>query len=477
MEWRFSKRCLAFIALCGCLALGSCSRQGLAAEDPDDGYGPQPWDDSPVIMLHIGTLNSGRQDPSGVQEKIRSLRIIMMHEADGNRYIEANRLIDVPDDTDPGDFSYIFQKRTVAGKKSFYLVANEESIEKVTLKATAEGDSSFPEGLGEAPSLTQFLNAFDPAMPTGDDDGDAADAMAASAGAEFEDLLGRLCFEPMRKSCSGQEKVYLPYSAYYHSGFDITPEDSYEVDRTDSPMYLVPIATKFFFKFINYRSEQVEIDYLALEKTNKSNYLMAKFENKELFVRDNYTGKELQWINWMQVVSAALQDAENDDDLASMNGYYGWIFPYQVPYPEEDEDCDAITYPFVGEVGEVDDPETPDQTTPQPWIIPAGNGDDEPAPPQEFGPFYLPEGHNMELSEESNTKVERYNLAIHMHDVGVVDPQEAKTEISNLKALFRNTSVRITITLRAGGVRIFARVEPWEEYRFNGYVKDEDDIK
>ena len=495
MELKPTIRTRVLLALCASLLLGACSKP-LPTGDSDDSRDPQAWEVGPVVMLYINTLTDGVQR-SNVQEKIRSLRILMMHEAaDGSRYLEANRLIEIPDNTDASLFRYFFQKQTVAGKKSFYLIANEESIAKVTLA----GQSGFPDKVGsQQPTLTQFLNAFDPAMPTtGEQTDAAADQAAAAAGREFEELLGRLCFEPMMQSYDGVTEptnIYLPYSAYYHTGFDVAPDAGREVDRTDRPMYLVPVATKFTFKFNNYRDgADVAIDYLALERTNKSNYLMAKFDetkqpevrNGELFVKDPLTFEDLYWIDWLHNVAKATQAAPGGDDNYDKNFLYGWLTDfYQVPYPMLDKQNmgDAVIYDFVSGETRTDAP-TEAVTAAKPWkLAQAGSGEDD-FTTAEFGPFYLPEGHYQETATTTNsqgqaieTTGECYNLTIHMRDMDETSyVKTATTEISHLKALFRSTHVVITITLRQGGVRIYAQVWDWDPQSFYGYVQDEEDF-
>lgn len=465
MKRRSSKLYLTFLALCGCLLLGSCSGRNMLEEDSDDPREPQAWNINPMVVLHINTLGEGLQS-SGVQERIKSLRVIMIHEdpADNKRYIEANRLIEIQN-VEAGRFSYFFQKRTVVGKKSFYLIANEESVPSVSLAT-----GSFPAEMGQQPSLTRFLNAYDPAMPTDDEEDAAAAAAAAAQAQEFEQLLGALCFAPMEQSYDRQENViYLPYSAYYHSGFDIEETADYEVDLTDRPMYLVPVATKFWFRFINEREEAVAIDYLRLESTNRTNYLMAKFDltgmgnNKELFMTVAGSSEKLYWIDWLKLVANATDDNQSSDDNNTENRRFGWISRYEVPKSGAE---DEMLYDFVSAAG--------------PWKI---LYDSE---PQTFGPFYLPEGHHQVSADAENSDaqqlVEQYNLHIKMRtwsEPGAeeINVKEATTHLSNLEFLFRNTCAWITITMREGGVRIYGEIADWQPNKFFGYVQDEDDIK
>ena len=532
---------LAFIALCGLLMLGSCSRRSVTPDEP--GGDPMPWDDSPVVMLHISTFNAGYSASAAVTERIRSLRIIMIHEAGGQKYIEANRWIDVG--TVGINFNYIFQKRTVVGKKSFYLIANEESMPQVTIN-----DPVSP--IGGTQNITTFLNYFEPDMPTADSEG-GKDATGRPSAEEFEQMLNSLSFTPEPYKIVGSD-IYLPYSAYY-TDF-VIGEDDHIKDYTDQPMYLVPVATKFKFKIISERSAEVAIDYLALHSTNQTNYLMAQLDEEDLYKRTG--GEDLWWIDWLKLAGDETQAAENTGSNANVNDKYGWIRGYRVPNE------DTNMYDFVRDKW-IEDEEyfTPAKLKEsyvsgelRPWIIPQAtmkDGKEVPCDPQEYGPYYLPEGKNMVTetyeevdpdakpddpetkpetpetkpeegggSGESTTtpgtdgedtgdtggsgdgtdtggtgsdqqggtitkteEKEKYILKLRMRDTSKAEDIEednrsfvktAETEISNLKSLFRNTSVLITIMLREGGVNIYAEDVPWEPKRFNGYVQDEDDI-
>lgn len=469
---RLSKLFLYFIVVCGCLMLNSCSER--SAEPDDDAQQPQIWNESPVVMFHIRTLGSGREASSGtVREMIKTLRIIMIHQSGNETRIEANRLIDTHMSDD--QFSYIFQKRTVAGKKRFYLIANEESVKSVSLT-----DGSFPAGM-QNPDLSTFLNYFQPDMPA-DDNGGTVPAKNYTA-AEFEALLGSLYFEGEPSYAIADGRIFLPYSAYY-SGFEVKENDK-KVDCTGSPMYLVPAATKFCFKFINERTaEDVAIDYLTIKSVHRSNYLMAKLEEQEL--TKVIEGEEYYWIDWLRRVAEESQDNIAPDDNVDLNGSYGWIKDFEVPVPG-----DVGEHAFIPD-GPADDPGTPNIKSTS-LILPVARESDGriTSTTTVFGPLYLPESRNIveeEIEEADGSRktqtLEKYTLKIKMRNAGaavgstsLADVKEAETEISNLKSLFRNTSVLITITLREGGVNIYAEPVLWNKKVFFGYVKDEDEIK
>ena len=473
-DGRLSKYCLAFIALCGALLSGSCQHEP-AGEDSSFGL-----NDSPVVMFHISTLNAGISSSSNdVSERIKTLRIIMIHESAGETRIEVNRLIDAHN-TPGSNFGYTFQKRTVAGKKRVYLIANETSVGEVGCTA-----GTMPEGLVN-PDLTTLLDYFDPDMPT--EDGEGGTAGRQYSAVQFETLLNSLCFEALPAcgitgGAGGGDVVYLPYSAFYEA--EITAS-GISGDYTSMTMYLVPAVTKFAFKFINERTQDdVAIDYLFISKLNESVYLMANLEEWEK--KKTVSGKEYYWIDWLKFVADETAGKTELDDNLGINGLYGWISYYAVP----DED-DAYVHYIVPD-GPADDASVPNVKSSS-WILRRADdskgGKVEPTTTA-FGPFYLPESHNMVEKEivdangdASSQTVESYTLGLKMRnssasvdETSLVEVKRAETEISNLKSLFRNTSMLITITLREGGVNIYAEPVPWTRKQFFGYVKDEDEIK
>ena len=577
MKLTLSKLYLAFIALCGCLVLGACQDIGLT-DDPENPGNQLPPNDSPVVMLHISAINAGNRNTNILQEKIKSLRIIMIHEEpeSGVKRLEANRLIDAHDKIS-SEFIYLFQKRTAVGKKKFYLIANEESVSAVTLLSSNDDSASEPQepdtgdtgdsgGSGGSDvaggdnlpdtqtgtmSLKQFLNKYEPDMVM-DDFGGGYTAPKEDPGGNyakrFEEQLNALYFEPLEEGSYKIDKdngdVFLPYSAYYN--VEIKESDGYEVDLTGEPMYLVPVATKFTFKFINERksdTEGVYIDYLMLEKTNKSNYLMANLEPEEHTKK--IAGKDYYWIDWLKYVCDAL-NTEDTDKNVSDNTIYGWIEKYHTPkdYLNADEPDESL-FDFVkkGWISSVDELRPP--YTDDPWHLDAPEQDEggKMIPSETtFGPIYLPEGHYRDPEGPNNpedpegedtegegtegtdtpndnpgdgggttdptapdntdgeqqetdttqstwTDVEKYFIRIKMRNASYLYPDDnpeneskiyvktARTEISNLKYLFRNTHVVITITLREGGVSIYAQQEDWNPKWFWGYVKDQDEIK
>lgn len=503
------------MAVCALLTLVSCVY--------DDIPVPHEWvrDDSPVVILHISTLDAGSDSKATVKERVKSLRIIMLHKNPTNSktYIELNEFVDFSEggDVAANTFRYIFSKRTVPGEKMFYLIANEESVPEIH-------SSLLPAAVSDA-SLSEFMEFFKPNMPgnnqgdeaeesendgSGDeaDSGDGAedDTVVGPTEKEYDDfvnILNSISFNPdfsdfndllgyRDASGSGENSadrtIYLPYSAFYDNF--VVAEEAGEYSR-QLPMCLVPVATKFSFKFINERTAQnVAVDYIAIESANKANYLMANVGSSEL--TKNFGTESYYWIDWLRRIAEESQNNVEQDDNVYMNNRYGWIREYEVP------EKDAEPHYFVPDGG-ADMTEVPFKSTS--LILPVATEDKSgkvTSTTTEIGPFYLPESRNMVKEEDPEKQgilegdeqddeaelVEQYTLKLKMRDenIKVDDPSlvkvmRAETKLSNLKSLFRSTSMLITITLREGGVNIYGETVPWNKKVFYGYVKDEDEIK
>lgn len=488
MNLRFYKNFIASVAIASSLLFAACSDRQMSPG------GDIVGSDAPVVMFHIGTLSTGGAETNGVKELIKTLRIILVHEDKNGSFIESNNLIDTHSAPADADFSYIFQKRTVAGKKRVYLIANEQSVGQVSL---VSGD--FPSDMKINPTLHDFLEYFVPDMKT---DGTLKpDALSEGLAVEFESEINSLHFDARSCYDTGGGVVYLPYSAVY-TGIEIAANDK-TMDYSDKTLYLVPVATKFTFKFINERTAQdVMLDYLAIASTHKNNFLMANLHENE--ITKTFKGESLYWIDWLKQVADTLQKNPSGDANVNLNARLGWISNYEMPFP-----ADTIVSWMIPD-GPADNPDIDITEKSNSFRIPLAKTDVSgrvTATETYFGPIYIPESHCMveeeDVDEEplpdtviedsqdvgspddtEKTMVEKYSLWIKLRNAqapvnseSVAEVKTAKTDISNLRSLFRNTSVNITITLREGGVNIYAETVPWNKKVFYGYVKDEDEIK
>ena len=190
-----------------------------------------PDSEHAIVSLHLRALDATRANDNDVEEKISSLRVIMIDE-EGT--IECNELIEEKDfHNNPSDIEdlYYFLRITSPGIKNFYLFANEDQFISVN-----KNDDTIEI---EETSLGSLLKEYRP---------------GESHGKDLEDLLETIFFTPDYE-ISGKE-ITLPYSCHYKL-------DMQASIRYDRPMWLVPVATKFYFNFTN-NSVKVSICFDAM---------------------------------------------------------------------------------------------------------------------------------------------------------------------------------------------------------------------
>lgn len=392
------------------------------------------------LVLRINALGNDAKNPDGVQELVKSLRIIIF---DKSGFIEVNEAVDLESEEYLATrFSYLFEATMKANTKRLYLIANEESVNKVELGTDPEFTSDIPRN-----SLTALLDYF-PAEPEPEDD----EADHHFRGPLFEKILNALSFEPDYDSMRSGAGIYLPYASMYELGyFDL---NSAHISR---PFYLVPVATKIDFEVVNYRRSDIIFKDILLCNTNVSNYLNARLPEEDR--KMTLEGKEVWWIEWLAACSLASQTAE---DNVAFNQKWGWIDTYIMP---DDRLAEWSLVP-PGETWRMDkiyDKDYPDI--------------------KNFGPCYLPEGKNIieEVDEETGEKSyrHRYSLKFKILDSNAGDFQEELTmdgfELDNTKALFRGTHLKVYIDLYEKAIEIYAEIVPWKLVPFRGYVQQDDD--
>ena len=421
-----------------CMAtLSACSQQ----EDLPDAM----VEGESQISLQIASLTTRSSGPStDSKEKIKSLRIIMI--SDG--FIEYNSIVnfeagkEMPSYNDPNveekdydynadDFVYTLKRSTVAGNKKFYLIANEGSVNNV--KFELEEGEILPEGLNEGMTLSSFLNhyTYEKLPPQGtlgyDNSGN---------GREFEKLLNAAYFEP-DYTPSKDGNIYLLYTSYYDG---ITAENNPEVTIWKT-MYLVPAATKFTFKFYNYRRKEAEVMSVSISKLNDQNFVMPKLDPSEKTKKLN--GDETYWIDWLEEVGKKTQSDTTYNNM-------GWITRYYVPQSSK---LDSVVF----EKGEAD------------WSI-ARLEDKNNAPSKTLGPYYLPES-----KYDNNYSIT--SIRVGAREVGdeEISYNEEPMMIDNLVSLFRATHVMVEVDMYESMVEIYCEIVPWTLVRFQGYVQEEED--
>lgn len=440
-------------------SLASCKDDAGAPSDYDENY-------NPTISLKISSVNAGLSAVNGVKERLGTLRVIMVHkDASGESKIEYNKLLtfkgDMQNDgnffTGDGEdvdlFRYVFTKATIPGEKKFYLIANESNVESMNFNARSR--ASLPDEVTASGSLTTLLDRYVSEVKVHEM---LPESEGTARGEEFENVMNSVFFQP-RYEIDESNNIFIPYTAVYE-GFQIPERPSRAGDgNIDADMFLVPVATKFDFQFINYRKKKVRIEDIKLSSTHSRNYLHAQLGENE---RMKNTDKEsLYWIDWLARVSGLLQNGSSNSQV---NDSWGWIDEFDMPFND-----DVLPLSFNSEQEEWTIEERVNSYTPSTTT---------------FGPFYLPESRNVERRSVFNPStgsyedkdVQTYRLSFYMrdHDAESVTTFE-DNDIENLKSLFRSTHVLLTVTLYDEEMDIFAQTAPWNTESFKGYLQESDE--
>lgn len=396
--------------------------------------------DDYLIVLRINALDGTITGPDigDNKEMIKSLRIIMLN----NGAIELNRYVipgQAPEGINMEELDYVLTTRTMPGSKKFYLLANEESV----------GELKFADGVSLPPEMTDNLHDYlESIVPDTDN---------AQAGEDFENIINAIYFSPDYEA-DRTGNIYLPYATYY-DGY--TVGSSTPSNATDPlQVYLVPVATKFMFQFVNYRLNPVEISDITVSSTNLDNFLLARVNAPD--INKDFNGKEYYWVDWLAKVSEASHKYSEYYENVDFNELYGWIYNYDMPFKTVVQSSQFVNSQSFETVlaGSMD--EETEEITPYTLVL---------------GPFYAPESWNSYTYTDETTQVEttiqRYDLTLGLHDITSLpdsDPVFQNVAISNLHALFRNTCVLIKVTMSSGPVEVYAEINPWNIKTANGWL-------
>lgn len=438
----------------GCLpAVTSC-----VMEKAFDAPGSGDDDDKLYVYLNITPLNSVVNTTATDNEYVKSLRIVLL--SDG--MIERNEY--VPLDQLAVTLTYRSRMETVEGRKEFYLIANEESVGPVSFMPS--DGVSLPNPLPEG-TLHQLLESYTPEFSVEDvneNTGGTSDN-APTKGEELAALLNAVYFSP-EYTAGDDGRIYLPYVSYYGT-YDIekgvdhsltNPDGIFDPNPNPINMYLVPVATKFTFNFTNYREDAVNINEITINSVNSQNYLLARVGENDMTKRLPGSDDDLYWIDWLGEVSHLSQSNAGFYPNINFNGKYGWITDYALPF--ETETNTANQYTFIG--GNIQGFKVLGGAKDNPYFC-------------TVGPFYIPESKNFyNPITEQNEDEQAYYLTFNFEDTKVgEDPQEYQyVNISNLKALFRNTHVIINIKMEPGPIKVYAEIAPWIVKSINGWVTE-----
>ena len=218
------------------------------------------------------------------------------------------------------------------------------------------------------------------------------------------------------QNTNGQQFEQLVNSCWFVPDFGeqmvLTASYEFDLQAGSSPVrktcYLVHAATKFEFIFENVGEDPIRIDELKLSAMADQMYLMANLDASEK--NKTLNGRSYYWIDWLK--AGLLENAD-----------IGWISNYALPVGTTHETVDILK--------QLDRDETY-------WTIEAGQTLTLPT-------LYFPESKYIPEGESD----QRYSFTITPTDCNSgVSKQFADNILDNVKALFRNTQVKIVATFR-----------------------------
>lgn len=233
----------------------------------------------------------------------------------------------------------------------------------------------------------------------------------------------------------------LPMSCCY----DITVGDEARIERD---LYLVRTAVKFDIRFVNTRSHPVCVTSCAFNSVASSAYLMPHLDDgcgRYILKGDGITGekqtfsidgKEVFWIDWLKYAVGRSQTYPDDITLADRDG---WILEYSIPAGGQSVARDLLAE-FNGG---------------QKISLATTNGE------ASIPTFYLPESKKLMTASAFAPGLEQeYTLDITLNENGKAKTFEA-VKLPNLRGLFRNTHVKVTITISELTVDLVVEVAPY----------------
>lgn len=397
-----------------------------------------------ILFLDLKALNPSTMTTPA--EKIKSVRVIIIGNESNEEGIDAdytdnpgetpaskgivecNRLYEFPI-VNASNFSYTLTWESNLGKKSVYVIANEESVGG-NLKTT----------------LDQYKETED-------------------AG-NLEEWLQSYSFKP--EYAATGNTIYLPYT-YFKT--DFMPQAG-KVNPVNC--WLVPVATKFVFIFHNKRDNRVRINGISMAYANSESYLMPSVDSEAQYME--YGSESLYWPDWLAAVSQASWDYPEFGGNEEFNRGTGWITDYYVP---NSDNADIFTFIekdskevfYIDAASEVTNDDGTTETV-------LGS--------HTTNIFYLPEsinyknptvGSGEEQAVDDNTDDEQtqtFYLTLKIEDPegGGTPPQFENLPIPNLNALFRNTFVVIEVTFVTGDIEIYAEIAPWNQKIAHGWVSE-----
>ena len=430
---------LVRIMACLCMSLffGSCIFEYPPEMEDNDAYIDS---DRVVLQINLKPIAASEdenqtEEVKNPTEKVKSLRVVIIGkgETSATDTIECNRLIDVPEMV-AANYSYTYMWNSKAGNKDIFVIANEGSVDS---------------------ELTTLLGGYAENEPAG----------------KFVEAVNAYSFSPTY-TADEKNNIYLPYS---FSLQNLAPKAG-TVNTINA--WLVPVATKFIFHFINERPDAINVNGISMKYANSKNYLFAHLGSDEL--EKELNGEPLSWVDWLAEISKNSWAHPDYSGNVGFNDEVGWIIDYKLPNPEDYHDYTFAQKDVPNELINVPAAETKIVDGVETII----------GSRKSTKIFYIPESENFERlgadgtgqssrdGDGQNGQEEpehRFYLTMAFEDTATppsTPPEFIDVAIPNLKALFRNTYVIVTIKMREGDIDVYAEIAPWNEKTANGWVSE-----
>lgn len=450
------------------LVLSGCVYDSISPCESDDIY---THDGKVLLVMHIAPISTRGSAIGQDDEKINSLRIVIL-DLDENQ-IECNHFTNLANSAVSSNvFPYQFVWPTTSGNKKIFVFANEESVGNISYQPSPDATWTDDLPINTLPSsLTELFNL---------DDLKGGEGLATV----FQEVIGSVYFTPVytphgvdpENGISGY--VLLPYStkteefnAYPGMGWD----GSEQSVTPNVYLHLIPVATKFTFNFTNEREVPIYIRNLSASNFDTQNFLMADVGYTDYYKTLN--GQETYWVNWLATVSALSHEYIPSGKNEGFNEIYGWLTDYKVPQTSNPKNVNFLQMLYSAISGNDGNSGSSSTMTDGIWnTIPPS---DDVKGSLTLGPFYVPESLNLVTftkpspdnpDETQQVTEQQYFLSINLFDDDGQGPYFDNNPITNLGALFRNTSVIINVNVTGKSIEIYAQIEDWKEKSASGWV-------
>lgn len=359
------------IAALLCVALTvmmtACGGNSDMPQDPaEDGQ-------STFLVFNIGMAGATRANDDPAIESMHSLRIVIL---DNNGVVENNEYFEFGSGRQT--YSHITELKS-RSQKRVYLFSNEESVTDIHCESANVSLSG---------SLHDFLESV------------------AEGATGFEAKIAAVNFSP-------DFSKPIPLNAVY----DVDIPDG--VRYVEKSFWLVRVATKFTFTFINKRKySDITVESFEVEGISDRQFFMPKFTGNKAPVFPGFP----TWIDWLKDVSDKTQ-INPDNPTADTSG---WLTGYDIP---AESNIGKLSY------------NTPFTLTPTPAGAVYG---------KEIANLYCCESKNLRSDGENKVPMEQ-QYTLHLKCSGYygydIEHRSYDIPLPNLRALFRNTHSHVIISI------------------------------